>query len=57
MVWTKYTKEKCNFWQEEIDNVICDYPLDYPPENLFFTGNLVILKEPIEIKKYLKYIY
>ena len=54
---TKYTKEKFNFSQEEIDNVICNYPLDYPPENLFFPENLDILKEPEEIKQYPENIF
>ena len=54
---TKYTKEKFYFTEEEIDNVECKHPLDYPPENLFFPENLDLLKEPNEIIKYPQKIF
>ena len=54
---TKYTKEKFNYTEEEIDNVECKHPLDYPPENLFFPENFELLKEPDEIIKYPQKIF
>ena len=49
---TKYSKEKFDITEEEINSYKCDHIFDYPPENTFIPKNLDILPAPKEIGKY-----
>ena len=49
---TKYSKEKFNFSEEEINNYKCLHPLNYPPPNEFLPDNMNILSNPEKEEKY-----
>ena len=49
---TKYSKEKINITDEEINSYTCEHYLDYPPQNKFIPKNLEILPCPENISKY-----
>ena len=49
---TKYSKEKFDITEEEVNSYKCDHIFDYPPENTFIPKNFDILPAPKEIGKY-----
>ena len=49
---TKYSKEKLNITEDEINSYNCNDIFDYPPENNFIPKNFDILPPPEKISKY-----
>ena len=49
---TKYSKEKLNITEEDINSYKCEYIFDYPPENKFIPKNFDILPPPEKISDY-----
>ena len=49
---TKYSKEKLNITEEDINSYNCNDIFDYPPENNFIPKNFDILPLPEKLNKY-----
>jgi len=49
---TKYSKEKLNITEDEINSYKCEHIFDYPPENKFIPKNFDLLPPPEKISKY-----